>query len=106
MHTGLSENARGRDGAIAANMVPVSLHAEMHKAFQEWLDASEAWSILRGAMAANGESLTARRRLKELEQRVDIAAKAFKQAKQRCSDSPLYTAMLYAAIGGAPRAAG
>lgn len=105
MLTRLSENARGRDGALAAEMVPVSLHAEMHKAFQEWLEVSEAWSTLRGTMAANGESLTARRPLEELERRVDIAARAFEQAKQRCSDSPLYTAILYAAITRTPRAA-
>ncbi len=105
MLTRFSENAPGRDGPLAANMVPVSLHAEMHRAFQEWLDASEAWSALRGTLAANGESVTGRRRLEELEQRVDIAARAFEQAKRRCSDSPLYTAMLFAAIARAPRAA-
>ena len=104
MRTHIPGNARGEDGPLAVGMRPVSLHAEMHRAFREWLDANEAWSTLRGALAANGESLTARRRLKELEQRVEAAAAAFKQAKQRCIDSPLYTAMLYSAIAGAPRA--
>ncbi len=104
MRTRISEGARGRDGPLAADMVPVSLHAEMHRAFREWLDAHEAlWSLV-GTMAADKESFTASRRLQELEQRVESAAKAFKQAKQRCSDSPLYAAMLYAAIAGAPPA--
>ncbi len=104
MPTRISEDAGGGVERLAVNMVPVSLHAEMRRAFGEWLDAHEAWWTLLGTVAADKESIAQRRRLQELEQRVESTAKAFNQAKQRCSDSPLYAAMLHAAIAGAPPA--
>ncbi len=100
MRTRESDNAPGRDRTQTANIMPVSLHAEARKAFREWLDASKAWSTMHGIIAEDGDSPTARRRLAELEQRAEAAAEAFQQAKKRCSESPLYTAMLYAAISG------
>ncbi len=63
--------------------------AEVRKAFREWLDASKAWAALRRTVEADGNSWTARRKLAELEERVEAAAEAFSQVQQRFNDMPL-----------------
>ena len=77
-----SDNEYGRDKALAANMVPASLRPEVRTAVREWLDASKAWSTLRQAIEANGDSGTARRRLEELERRLNAAAEAVERAQR------------------------
>lgn len=98
MHTCVSSNAYGRGRTPAAKTTPESLHAELRKAFREWLDSSKEWSSFQRTIEANEHSASARRQLAELEQRLAVAAKAFAEAKQRCSESPLYTAALHATI--------
>ena len=83
-----SDSDVGEGGALETNRVPVDLRAETRAAFRAWLDASKAWSTLRQAIEANGETPTARRELQESEQRLNAAAEAFTRAQQRLSDSP------------------
>ena len=87
----MSDNEYCRDSGLAGNGVPLTLRAEMRKAFREWLDASKAWSALRKTVEANGDSWTARRKLEELEERVDAAAETFRQVQQRLNDVPVRT---------------
>ena len=80
-----SDNEDGQDKVLEANMVPMSVHAQMRKAFRDWLDASKAWSTLRQASQANGDRSTAKRELRELERRLNAAADAFTQTQQQLS---------------------
>jgi hypothetical protein len=63
----------------------------MRQAFREWLAASKAWGTLHRAIVysieGNVHSATARRRLEELEQRLNAAAEAFEQTQQRLRDA-------------------
>ena len=83
-----SDKEYGRDEGFAAHILPASLRAEMRMAFREWLDASKAWSTLRHSIEVDGGTSTARRKLEELEQRLNTAAEAFQQAQHRLSKAP------------------
>ena len=85
-----SDNGAEKTRPRKVYTVPVSLQAHKRKAFREWLDASKAWSAYRQAIKANGDSSTARRELEILERRLNAAADAFKQTRQRLSDPPPY----------------
>jgi len=91
MSARIFDNESGTDEALAAKMVPVSLSDEIRKAFREWLAANKAWVTLHRAIVysteTNGDSSTAKRRLKELEKRLNTAAEAFEQTQQRLNDS-------------------
>ena len=94
----LLQNLHGQSRTPAGKTAPGSLHAELRKAFREWLDAStECEAFERDALEAMGNP-TAERRLTELRQRVDAKAEAFDEARRRCSSSSLYVATLYAAM--------
>jgi hypothetical protein len=87
----VSADESGTGEALAAETVPLSLRAELREAFREWLAANKAWVTLNRAIEANGDSSTARRKLKELDERLDAAAEAFEQTQQRLSDSHFFT---------------
>ncbi len=80
------DNEDSKDGALIANRAPGGLQAQMRKAFQEWLDASKAWSTLCRTLDAEGDNSAAKRELRKMERRLNAAADAFKQTQQRVSD--------------------
>ncbi len=100
MHISMTDEAHGRGRTAEARTTPSALQAELRKAFREWLDASKEWSALQRRFGDAEPGPENRRRLAELEQQVEATAEAFAEAKQRCSESPLYMAMLYGTISG------
>ncbi len=100
MPSRVPQNAHGRPRTPAGKTAPGILHAELRKAFREWLDASKECSAFERDVLERAGSPMAERRLAELKQRVEAKAEAFDRAKRRCSSSSLYVATLHAAISG------
>ena len=82
-----ADDQGGIDKGLAAKLASVNVDVQARKAFRKWLDASKEWSNLCQAIEANGASLAARRKLEELERRLNSAADVFEQTQQQLSDS-------------------
>ena len=97
MPSRVPQNAHGRPRTPAGKTAPGILHAELRKAFREWLDASKECSALEIDLLNQAGNPAAEHRLAELRQRVEAKAEAFDEAKRRCISSSLYVATLFAA---------
>lgn len=73
--------SKGKDRrALPSTEAAEGLREKKQKAFQAWLDASNAWSALARCVAGGGDPSSAtKRKLQELETRVEAAAEALEQ---------------------------
>ena len=83
MSNGDCDNGDERDDAVVASRGFMTLYPQSSNALCEWMDASKAWSSFLQFIEENGDSPTARRKLKKLERRLNAAADAFEQAQQQ-----------------------